>query len=132
MLSGHDQEAGFTGQRLCRSIGISVLPHMVARHAVAHKVNPRKLPHGVAGILGSGMGTYKSEWSIGVFPRESDAGMHTQTSFLFQFLSIHAPGRGGQILSDIQLQEDGTVVAALHTGQNLRPPDFAEIGRAHV
>lgn len=33
MLSGHDQEAGFTGQRLCRSIGISVLPYMVARHA---------------------------------------------------------------------------------------------------
>ena len=44
MLSGHDQEAGFTGQRLCRSIGISVLPYMAARHAVAHKVNPRKLP----------------------------------------------------------------------------------------
>ena len=35
MLSGHDQEAGFTGQRLCRSIGISVLPYMVARHAGA-------------------------------------------------------------------------------------------------
>ena len=29
---GHDQEAGFTGQRFHRSIGVSVLPYMVAGH----------------------------------------------------------------------------------------------------